>query len=683
MTLVALAVSILGSLPGADLYLDGHDALVEGRYGDAYKAFQVCASTEGPLQSYAYVQATVCMAAAGQQDTAISLLEAFLRSVTTGPWVRMAQAELGELYAARNQYRDAASWFEKALTTSFTSWFLESYQWKAADNWLNVEGSADKGFAFFREVVSDPGFRVRRFEAAERLARSTSPEDLWLAAGQMIRGDSYNTAEKPLNALRAAALADSGLWPRWQVLQGRALVGQGKREEGRELLRQVAQTLPGTDAGRMALAYLARSLQSEKGGAEADAAFDQLVTQYPGGKETGDALWWRAERWASEGKFDQAIREYLRLADVCPNHERADDALLAAGHVQRAQNRLSDAVASYQAVVTRHAESRLAPEAAYWSGRVKESILDKQGAIVDYCMAVDRGFGNYYGHRAGERLVAMGDRSHPDAKRVNVGGVNFAIWAYPQEHHQNRVSPEERGGPTRDALERLSFFGRNGLPEGEWEALFLAASAAEATDAVRLALALADAGLAHTANQLLDARKLGYEDGLPTPARLAVMYPRPYWEDATHVAAEAGVDPLLLMAIARQESTFRPAISSSAGAVGVMQLMPATAGWMVGADEAIQAEHAANLTRPANSLRLGAFYLRRMLERTGGDVAQALAAYNAGPGNLRKWQRERPKDDTEAFIERIPFSETRNYVKRVLGNYGAYKSLYDLAGPGR
>lgn len=677
MILVAFSLCLVGGLQGADIYLSGHDALAEGRYGDAYKAFQTCASEEGPLQSYAYVQATVCMAAAGRQDTAISLLEAFLKSVSTGPWVRMAQAELGELYAARNQPGDAALWFEKALTTSFITWFLESYQWKAADNWLNVQGGAEKGFAFFREVVSDPGFRVRRFEAAERLARSSSPEDVWLAAGQMIRGDAYKTAEQPLNALLAAALADSSLLPRWQVLQGRSLVGQGKRAEGRELLRQVAQTAPDTDAGRMALAYLARSLQSEKDSAQADAAFDELVARYPGARETGDALWWRAERRAGEGSLDSAIREYLRLAAVCPDHERADDALLAAGHLQRARNRPSEGVANYQAVLTRYAESRLAPEAAYWSGRVKESLLDKQGAIVDYGIAVTRGFGNYYGHRAGERLAALGDNSHPDAKRVNVGGVQFAIWAYPQESLSRRLTEEEGRAPKSAAFERLRFFGRNGLPEGEWEALFLATTTQDTTETVNLARHLADAGLAHTANQLLDARKLGYEDGAPTPVRLAVMYPRPYWDDATKVAAEAGVDPLLLMAIARQESTFRPAISSSAGAVGVMQLMPATAGWMVGADDGVDAEHSANLTRPANSLRLGAFYLRRMLERSGGDVAQALAAYNAGPGNLRKWQRERPQADTETFIEKIPFTETRTYVKRVLGNYGAYKSLYE------
>ena len=142
------------------------------------------------------------------------------------------------------------------------------------------------------------------------------------------------------------------------------------------------------------------------------------------------------------------------------------------------------------------------------------------------------------------------------------------------------------------------------------------------------------------------------------------------------MAAETRLDPYLLLAIARQESTFRPAIGSSAGALGVMQLMPSTAAWMVGVEDGIEAEHAADLTLPSNSLRLGAYYLRRMLDRSGGNVAVALAAYNAGPGNVSKWERERRGQDTETFIENIPFGETRNYVKRVLANYAAYRSLY-------
>ena len=110
--------------------------------------------------------------------------------------------------------------------------------------------------------------------------------------------------------------------------------------------------------------------------------------------------------------------------------------------------------------------------------------------------------------------------------------------------------------------------------------------------------------------------------------------------------------------------------------MGVMQLMPGTADWLAGVDAALEPAHAANLESADNSLRLGAIYLQRMLERSNGSIVYALASYNGGPGNCDKWRKRHPLADTETFIESIPFSETKDYIKKVLGNYAAYLSLY-------
>lgn len=82
------------------------------------------------------------------------------------------------------------------------------------------------------------------------------------------------------------------------------------------------------------------------------------------------------------------------------------------------------------------------------------------------------------------------------------------------------------------------------------------------------------------------------------------------------------------------------------------------------------------LTDPEVSLWLGAAYLRQMLSRYHGNLVYALAAYNGGPGNVDKWRRRYEGRDLAGFIEAIPFYETRHYVRNVLGNYAAYRSLY-------
>ena len=104
--------------------------------------------------------------------------------------------------------------------------------------------------------------------------------------------------------------------------------------------------------------------------------------------------------------------------------------------------------------------------------------------------------------------------------------------------------------------------------------------------------------------------------------------------------------------------------------------MPKTAAWLAKVEPVISPEIVTNLDVPENSLRLGAHYLARMLERYDGNYVFALAAYNAGPGNVNKWCAARPNADMDTFIDAIPFRETRGYVRKVLGNYAAYKSLY-------
>lgn len=104
--------------------------------------------------------------------------------------------------------------------------------------------------------------------------------------------------------------------------------------------------------------------------------------------------------------------------------------------------------------------------------------------------------------------------------------------------------------------------------------------------------------------------------------------------------------------------------------------MPATAEWLAKKEPALGPEVAGHLEQPEHSLRMGAHYLRRMLDREDGNIAYAAGAYNAGPGNVGKWRKAQPGQELEKFIEEIPFSETHGFVCKVLGNYAAYRSLY-------
>src|SRR5205085_1674529 len=124
----------------------------------------------------------------------------------------------------------------------------------------------------------------------------------------------------------------------------------------------------------------------------------------------------------------------------------------------------------------------------------------------------------------------------------------------------------------------------------------------------------------------------------------------------------------------RQESLFQPLVTSRAGAVGLMQVMPATGRLLA----RLEKRRPADLKDPAENLRLGARYLASLIHLFGGDEAAALAAYNAGPGRVARWRREGKTLRRDELLESIPMKEPRDYVKRVLFFQGAYAVLYGL-----
>jgi soluble lytic murein transglycosylase len=140
----------------------------------------------------------------------------------------------------------------------------------------------------------------------------------------------------------------------------------------------------------------------------------------------------------------------------------------------------------------------------------------------------------------------------------------------------------------------------------------------------------------------------------------------------------------LAHAITRQESSFDRAAISSAGARGMMQLMPGTAREVAG-KLGLPYQFASLTSDPSYNMMLGTSYLSTLLDQWGGNATLAVASYNAGTGNVRRWINENgdprvPGTDVVRWIEAIPFSETRNYVQRVLENAVVYDSMNPQAG---
>lgn len=285
-------------------------------------------------------------------------------------------------------------------------------------------------------------------------------------------------------------------------------------------------------------------------------------------------------------------------------------------------------------------------QANYWLGRARQALGDETGAKAAFSKAA--AFGTiYYGQLArsalGETSTEL--RDMPAWKQAEAGFESRelvqAVRALADNGHKELAVPLLR-----------SF--ADGFTDGA--DLLLAARLAQALDAHHLAIAIADT--AEKRGVPLDLFNFP-KDGLPS-TKLASM------------------DHAAIYAITRQESRFQVDAISSAGARGLMQLMPATAKETAGK---LGVKYSASrLTSDAeyNAL-LGSTYLKAQLERFDGSLLLAAAAYNAGAGNARKWVKTfgDPRSDAidpVVWVELIPVQETRTYVKRVLGNYLVYRA---------
>lgn len=152
-------------------------------------------------------------------------------------------------------------------------------------------------------------------------------------------------------------------------------------------------------------------------------------------------------------------------------------------------------------------------------------------------------------------------------------------------------------------------------------------------------------------------------------------YPKPYNARVVAEGEYHGVDPLLLFAMMKVESGFDENAISRSGAKGLMQIMDKTGDW--GAKECGISDYTtSDLFEPDTNIKIGTWYIARLIKQYNGDINMALTAYNAGSGNVAKWRSNKQYSHDGVNLHTIPFKETKNYVKKINFHYQVYQLLY-------
>ena len=363
---------------------------------------------------------------------------------------------------------------------------------------------------------------------------------------------------------------------------------------------------------------------------------------------------------------EKAAEVFAGYYEQFPQGLFADRAAWRAGWWAYKHAEFDDAIRIFEsaAVSMRRADYR--PTWLYWAARAHLENGNREAAVAGYRRVIADYRNSYYGRAAVKEIEQIQSARRP----AGGGPVSPARLTWTEA-----VVPAP---PPSNAslIEQLLAAGMYDEAAGELKRLQASGQGSPLIDAT-IAYALNRQGKLRPA---ITAMRRAYpqfmaEGGEALPREiLTVIFPIDYWElIQTHAVAKQ-LDPFLIAALVAQESTFQADIRSSADAWGLMQIIPAT-GRRYASSMGIKPFSTGRLTDPDTNVRIGTTYFSELL-RQFGDTAPALAAYNAGEHRVVKWLAERPGLDRDEFIDDIPFPETQNYVKRILGTAEDYRILY-------
>jgi soluble lytic murein transglycosylase len=469
----------------------------------------------------------------------------------------------------------------------------------------------------------------------------TPGEELIIARSAAASGP----VARAVTAFERAMVLPSSLTPNDQLQYALVLARAGRTRDALARFDAVKGRLAGQAAYQRARVLLASSTADAT-----QAALRSIVRDFPADTSASSAaLFLLADLSTDAGKDDDARALYQQLYRSYPAAPRAADARFNAAMITLVSGSARSAAGQFDSLVAVMPRSDEADAARYWSGRAWKAAGNTASAESRWRDAIRAQPTSYYALVAARRL-------NEKPWSAGADGSDFAD-----------VPAVDSAVSRAELLERL---GMDTEARFEYDALESGASASP-----DLLAATASAFLAHgqPSRAIRLAQKL-FDLGQRDARTYRLLYPMLDREQLTSAAKASDLDPALVAGLIRQESNFNPHAVSVANARGLMQVLPS-----VGQEIARAAKFPlwdpALLTDADANLQLGTAHLAAYTKQYG-PLPRVLAAYNAGGSRVTRWATKAGMDDPEVFTERIPFEETRDYVRIVQRNAEVYRALY-------
>ena len=675
-------------------------AYLAADYGRAAQILEEAASLAPELADYAAYYHGLCLYKLGLTSEALAAFQ--IVEVAGRSWpLGQAATYMASLCLEKNGMAEQALGSLGGYLERPEPGVLPYALWRAAKIASDL-GRFDKAGEYLSRLYLDlPGSALDGQAAA--LAES-------LAAAGQITWRPYSVAslsarafllvrraqnDKALTEIERALVEAQDEQAAWLVyLKGKALFALRRTQAAREQFEALLRADPSSKLAAFARLQEARAYW-RTGSAEDDARMEAILLdalrQAPDSEAAPLVRRFLLLERLESGRFEAALEvardqiasgpggrfspETLRIAGDQIKSESRDEFVEQAryleGLILYALGRFDEAAAKFEAFVRDWRGSQEVPGADYWLGRACLRLGDAGRAAEAFGREAALRPNSYYGFKSREAMIganlplpaslpgAAGDASPCPDEAVSEGAT---------------ANPAARA-----AMERANALEEAGLPELAEIEITPVAQADPANPVLALETArIASLNGRHQAAAAAVSRAFAACLNRGGKEQLApirdMLYPLQYAELVRAGLAGTGLEPAFVFSLIRQESFFDPLAVSSAGAVGLMQVLPETARSLAAklGEAAPQRER---LFDPAVNIRYGTAYLARKYESLGNPV-YLLCDYNAGPAKLNFWRENLGSLDPDLFTEFIPYTETRDYVRRILANMAMYRLLY-------
>ena len=651
------------------IFAQAHSHYSAGNLAAAKELLQKTLDPKYPLVDYSLYYLAVIALTEGNLDLSRQLLSQLQQEYPRSIWFHRAQLQRAKIDLAEKKYPAAIQKLRSLRNVKGS-----------------IEGIAEEALYLEAQAQETQGARDQAHLLYQEL-RALYPNSRWtaLARKEVARLRRHDPDQFGLNTSEAVAEEADRLKREREYAEAETLYKKilsrsppptlhlrllvsladlyftaRKRNEAVPVLRQIAEKYPDSSEAPKALYQLGQIFWNRHENTQALDYFRRVVERHATSSYVARSQYAAADIYESLGKTNEAITLYSNIPVQFPSNQAANDALWRLGWLYYRTGDLSQAYRAFKRLAGQPADSGLRTAALYWQSRIAEKIGDTELAKELYQKVFKNGEESYYGPLAARSLARLG--------------------VIAEEPKGIVVSPSQEADPPLTSAVSFHLSRARALAEislhqlavGELDEIWRITG--HHTRLHSLLMREYFHNRAYSRSLALANQLSGDSEG-----RNRYRFPLAYWETIQKKAGERNLDPYLIVALIRQESLFDARARSPAFALGLMQLLPSTA-TKVARQIGLAPPSNEELFEPELNLTLGTQYLRDLLQRYSNNWPKAIAAYNAGERAVDRWEKEIGTEDMEEFVERIPYLETRTYVKLVMRNHRIYQRLYNQSG---